>query len=153
MESRMVFRLSVMMTLVFLAACVPDNTLQEDTTVDHMQTSVTTATNSHEAFDTFARQFCLDQVIPSLSIAVARGNEIVFIGNYGFQDHDGEEPTTSETSYLAASISKTFTAATLLAMEADGHISLDEDFTTFSEWGPQMQLACKFRHYIRRGRT
>ena len=86
------------------------------------------------AFDAFARQLRIDQSIPSLSIAIARGDEMVFVGNYGFQDHDGEEPTTPETSYLAASITKTFTAATLLAMEADGHISLEEDFTTFSEW-------------------
>ena len=89
---------------------------------------------THDEFDAFARQFRIDEIIPSLSIAVARGGDIVFVGNYGFQDHDGEEPTTSETSYLAASITKTFAAATLLAMEADGHIRLDEDFTTFSEW-------------------
>ena len=88
----------------------------------------------HAEFDAFARRFRVEQVIPSLSIAVARGDEMVFVGAYGYQDHDGKEPTTSATSYLAASITKTFTAATLLAMEADGHLSLDDDFTTFSEW-------------------
>jgi len=72
--------------------------------------------------------------MPSLSIAVATGEGLRFSGSYGFQDHDAEEPTTEETSYLAASISKTFAAATLLAMEADGVLSLQDDFTTFSEW-------------------
>lgn len=52
----------------------------------------------------------------------------------GWQDHDAEEPTTPETSYLVASITKTFTAATLLGMEADGYIDLDTDFTTLSDW-------------------
>ena len=88
----------------------------------------------YEEFDIFARQFRVVHAIPSLSIAVARDGEMIFTGTYGFQDHDGEEATSSETSYLAASITKTFTAAALLAMEAEGHISLDEDFTTFSEW-------------------
>ena len=87
-----------------------------------------------EKLDAFAKEFRADKSIPSLSIAVAQDGEIIFAGNYGFQDHDAEEPTTKDTSYLAASISKTFAAATLLAMEADGHISLQEDFTTFSEW-------------------
>jgi CubicO group peptidase (beta-lactamase class C family) len=52
----------------------------------------------------------------------------------GWQDHDAEEPTTPETTYLAASITKTFTGATLLAMAADGHIDLDADFTSLSDW-------------------
>ena len=89
---------------------------------------------TNDAFDAVARKFRVDEVIPSLSVAIAKGDAIVFTGNYGFQDHDGEEPTTDQTSYLAASITKTFAAATLLAMEADGHVSLDDDFTTFSEW-------------------
>ena len=87
-----------------------------------------------KTFDAFIRELRIQRTIPSLSVAIARDNELIFIGAYGFQDHDGEEPTTSETSYLAASITKTFTAATLLGMEADGHISLDDHFTTFSEW-------------------
>lgn len=87
-----------------------------------------------EALDRFAQAYRSEKLIPSLSIAVARDGEVVFARGYGFQDHDGEEPTTPQTSYLAASITKTFTAATLLAMEADGHLSLADDFTTFSEW-------------------
>jgi len=125
----MAIRLLAVLLIALIGACAMDNVSD-----DPVQKSMTQATVGNEEFDAFARQFRIDQIIPSLSIAIAQGDEIVFVGNYGFQDHDGEEPTTSETSYLAASITKTFTAATLLAMEADGHISLDEDFTTFSEW-------------------
>ncbi len=113
----------------FLGACATDGA-SKTAAPDLMAEDI----ERNEALDAFARQFRVDEIIPSLSIAVARGDEIIFLGNYGFQDHDSEELTTSETSYLAASITKTFTAATLLAMEADGHISLDDDFTTFSEW-------------------
>ncbi len=87
-----------------------------------------------DTLDAFAKQFRSDKTMPSLSIAIARDGDILFTGNYGFQDHDAEEVTTAETSYLVASITKTFTAITLLGMEADGHISLEDDFTTFSEW-------------------
>lgn len=87
-----------------------------------------------QKLDTFARQFRKEQVMPSLSLAIAREGAVIFQGVYGYQDHDGEEVTTAQTSYLAASISKTFAAATLLGMATDGHISLSDDFTTFSEW-------------------
>lgn len=87
-----------------------------------------------EEFRQFLHEFRRSQKIPSLSVAVVRDGEIVLLEGIGFQDHDGEEPTTAETTYLVASISKTFTAATLLAMDADGHIDLDDDFTTLSDW-------------------
>lgn len=87
-----------------------------------------------EEFRQFLQEYRRDQKIPSLSVALVRDGEVVLSEAIGWQDHDGEEPTTTETTYLVASISKTFTAATLLAMEADGHIDLDDDFTTLSDW-------------------
>lgn len=85
-------------------------------------------------FRSFLDEFRTENAIPSLSVAVVKDDEVVMVESLGFQDHDAEEPTTPRTSYLAASITKTFTAATLLAMEADGHIDLDADFTTLSDW-------------------
>ncbi len=85
-------------------------------------------------FGEFVREFRREKKILSLSVAVVKNGEIVFAEGIGWQDHDAEEPTTARTSYLVASISKTFAAATLLAMDADGHIDLDDDFTTLSDW-------------------
>lgn len=70
----------------------------------------------------------------SLSWAIAKGDTIIAADGVGWQDHDAEEPTTADTSYLVASITKTFTAATLIAMDADGVIDLDDAFTTLSDW-------------------
>ena len=125
----MKLNLSAVLSIVLIGACTTT-----DVSVSAGQEAATRSVPDYEEFDAFARQFRIEQVIPSLSVAVARQGEIIFSGEYGFQDHDGEEKTSPETSYPAASITKTFTAATLLAMEADGHISLDDDFTTFSEW-------------------
>lgn len=85
-------------------------------------------------FRAFLEEFRQQNSILSLSVAVVRDNDVVLTASLGWQDHDAEEPTTPQTAYLAASITKTFTAATLLAMEADGHIDLDDDFTTLSDW-------------------
>jgi len=87
-----------------------------------------------DEFRQFLAEFRREKIIPSFSVAVVKDGEIVLAEGIGWQDHDAEEPTTVETTYLVASISKTFTAATLLAMEADGHIDLDDDFTKLSDW-------------------
>ncbi len=87
-----------------------------------------------EEFRRFLQEYRRAEQIPSFSVALVKDGEIVLTEAIGWQDHDAEEPTTTETTYLVASISKTFTAATLLAMEADGHIDLEDDFTTLSDW-------------------
>jgi CubicO group peptidase (beta-lactamase class C family) len=87
-----------------------------------------------DEFREFLVQHRADTHVQSLSVAIAKDGKIVFAEGFGWQDHDAEEPTTAETTYLVASITKTYTAATLLAMEADGHIDLDDDFTKLSDW-------------------
>ncbi|MDX1625521.1 MAG: serine hydrolase domain-containing protein [Wenzhouxiangellaceae bacterium] len=85
-------------------------------------------------FRDFVADYRLERRIPSLSVALVHGGEIVWSGGFGWQDHDGEEPTTPGTSYLVASISKTFTAATMLRMAEDGVIDLDDEFTAWTGW-------------------
>ena len=86
------------------------------------------------AFKSFAEEYRRDNHILSLSYVIVQDGRIVAAEGIGWQDHDAEEPTTPHTSYLAASITKTFTGATLLAMDADGLVDLDDDFTTLSDW-------------------
>lgn len=87
-----------------------------------------------EQFDAFAREYRLRHSVLSMSYAIVKDGEIIASEGIGWQDHDAEERTTKDTSYLVASITKTFTAATLLGMDADGLIDLDDDFTKLSDW-------------------
>lgn len=87
-----------------------------------------------EEFREYLKGYRRENLVLSLSVAVIKDGELLMVESLGWQDHDAEEPTTPETSYLIASITKTFTAATLLSMEADGHIDLDADFTRLSDW-------------------
>lgn len=85
-------------------------------------------------FDEFAREYRIENSVLSMSYAIVKDGAIITVEGIGWQDHDAEERTTPDTSYLAASITKTFTAATLLAMDADGVIDIDDDFTKLSDW-------------------
>ncbi|NDW21253.1 serine hydrolase domain-containing protein [Alteromonas hispanica] len=92
-----------------------------------------------EKFQTYIKDFRRQNLIPSLSVAIVKNGDVIMLESIGFQDHDAEESTTEDTSYLVASITKTFTGITLLAMDADGHIDLDADFTTLSDWDRRCQ--------------
>lgn len=85
-------------------------------------------------FAAAVKAFRAEHRVLSLSWAIAKGDRIIAAEGIGWQDHDAEEPTTADTSYLVASITKTFSAATLIAMDADGVIDLDDPFTTLSDW-------------------
>ena len=85
-------------------------------------------------FKTFAQAYRAERGILSLSYAIVKDGRIVAAEGFGWQDHDAEEPTTPATSYLVASITKTFSAATLLVMDTDGLIDLDDAFTDLSDW-------------------
>jgi len=102
------------------------------------QTEVTQTGSTLESklaeFDGFARQHRVDNTVLSMSYAIVMDGEIVAAHGIGWQDHDAEEPTTADTSYLVASITKTFSAATLIGMDADGIIDLDDAFTKLSDW-------------------
>ncbi|RUO30795.1 hypothetical protein CWE12_06045 [Aliidiomarina sedimenti] len=116
--------------LLTAAACFSVSTLF----INEAVAESATTQQQLEEFQRYLRSFREEKHIPSLSVAVVKDGEIILVESIGFQDHDAEEATTENTSYLAASITKTFTAATLLGMEADGHIDLDADFTTLSDW-------------------
>jgi CubicO group peptidase (beta-lactamase class C family) len=85
-------------------------------------------------FKAFATAFRKERAVLSLSYAIVKDGRIVAAEGVGWQDHDAEERTTGDTSYLVASITKTFTGATLLQMDADKVIRLDDEFTTLSDW-------------------
>lgn len=91
------------------------------------------------AFRAFADDYRRKHKVLSFSYAIVKDGRIVAAEGFGWQDHDAEEPTTPDTSYLVASITKTFTAATLLQMDADGIINLDDDFRTLSDWDDRCQ--------------
>jgi CubicO group peptidase (beta-lactamase class C family) len=63
--------------------------------------------------------------VPSASVAVVRGGQIVFAKAYGKQS-DAIPMARADAPYQIASISKQFTAAALLLLEDDGKLSLDD---------------------------
>ena len=65
--------------------------------------------------------------IPGLSIAVVRGQEVVFAQGFGYADVENEIPATENTPYYIASCTKPFAATVLMNLVEAGQLDLDEE--------------------------
>jgi CubicO group peptidase (beta-lactamase class C family) len=64
--------------------------------------------------------------LPSVSAAVFRGGELAWSEAVGLADVEQGEKATPETQYAVASITKTFTAASMLQLRDEGKLDLDD---------------------------
>jgi CubicO group peptidase (beta-lactamase class C family) len=60
------------------------------------------------------------------SVLVARGNDILFNKGYGFANMEWEIPNTPSTKFRLGSLTKQFTAASILLLEERGKLSVDD---------------------------
>ncbi len=81
--------------------------------------------------DSIAAAALRDKVAPSLTIAVARGAEFVVKKSYGTADIEQAVPATTETVYRIGSVSKQFTAATIMRLVEQHRVALDDDVTKY----------------------
>jgi CubicO group peptidase (beta-lactamase class C family) len=62
---------------------------------------------------------------PSLAVAVARGNEILWEEGFGWIDHPGGTAATVDTLYYVASVTKAITATALMVLHERRQVELD----------------------------
>ena len=63
--------------------------------------------------------------IPGVSVAILFPDGSTWLGTAGLADVGAARPVTADTAFPVASVSKTFTAALILALVQDGRLSLD----------------------------
>lgn len=84
--------------------------------------------------NTFNEKFneiCKDENLVGANIVVADTNNILELASYGLQDIDEKTPSTENTIYRIASISKTIGSIGLMQLYEKGLIDLDEDISTY----------------------
>jgi len=65
------------------------------------------------------------QRVPSVSVAVARGNRILWEESFGWADREKHIPATPDTMYTLGSLAKPMTATALVLLRQRGLLSLD----------------------------
>jgi CubicO group peptidase (beta-lactamase class C family) len=75
--------------------------------------------------------FVVDERTPGLAYGVFRDGEQIHDRGIGVARLDGREPPTVDTVFRIASMTKSFTAATVLLLRDDGLVVLDEPIGTY----------------------
>jgi len=86
--------------------------------------------------------------IPGLSLAVIKDGATVIEQSYGLANVELGVPTTSDTVYEIASMTKGFTATAIMLLVAAGKLSLDESLSRFRADLPEAWQAITVRRLI-----
>ena len=88
--------------------------------------------------DAWLARLCKEWRQPGLALAIASSDSIQFVGGAGVRKAGGGDPVDRSTLFAAASISKTFAAATVGVLADHGELSLDDRVKRFL---PHFRLA------------
>lgn len=82
------------------------------------------------------------------AVLVGRGGKVVFAKGYGLADREWARPNTPETRYRIASITKTFTAALVLRLEADGRLKVSDPVCAYLDPCPDAWRPITLHHLL-----
>ncbi len=122
------FRKMSLLLLLIGAAAVAGAQLQVDTLPSDLTQKI----------DQVAEQTLQQTGVPSASVAIVRGGQIVYTKGYGKARLDPAEAAEPRMRYSIGSISKQFTAAAILLLQQQGKLSLDDPV---SKYLPDLTLA------------
>jgi CubicO group peptidase (beta-lactamase class C family) len=75
--------------------------------------------------DRIVDEFRLDARIPGIAYGVVADGRLVHLATFGVQDIESARPVTADTLFRVASMTKAFTALTILKLRDDGLVRLD----------------------------
>ncbi len=98
--------------------------------------------------DGLAEAALADGPVAAISIGVKRGDDLLMAKGYGLADVENDVPATAETVYRIGSITKQFTAASIMQLVEAGQIGLDDPMTRFLPDYPMQGHEVTIRHLL-----
>ena len=80
---------------------------------------------AYSKIDEIFADYALDNHIPGLVYGVVANGQLVHVRGVGVQDLDSKRPVTADTLFRIASMTKAFTALTILKLRDEGKLQLD----------------------------
>jgi D-alanyl-D-alanine carboxypeptidase len=99
--------------------------------------------------DDYVRAEMGKREIPGLSLAVIKDGRVIKEAAFGVSSVELGTPTTLDTVYVLASMTKVFTASAIMLLEQDGKISLDQPIVEILPTLPTKWSAVTIRHCLR----
>ena len=85
---------------------------------------------------------------PGIAVAVIRDGEIVYRNAFGMADLERRVALTPDSVFEIGSVSKQFTAMSILLLEKDGKLSLDDDVRFYVPELPAYERPVTLRHLL-----
>ena len=86
--------------------------------------------------------------IPGYAIGVVRNDSLVYSKGYGMANLEYGVPITPETIFHMASVSKQFTAYSIVLLARQGKLNLDDDVHKYLSWFPDLKEKITIRNLL-----
>jgi CubicO group peptidase (beta-lactamase class C family) len=77
-------------------------------------------------FDAYAGQIFNKSKVPGMAVAVVKDDSVIYLRTFGVKNLTTREPVSPDTRFQLASISKTFSSASIASMVGKGELSWDD---------------------------
>lgn len=84
-----------------------------------------------------------DWKVPGISVGLVRDGEPCFTAHVGHVGYEPARAATDDTQFLIGSVTKTFTAVTLLALRDEGRLTLDDPLGAYVDAAPYADLTLR----------
>jgi serine beta-lactamase-like protein LACTB len=95
------------------------------------------STSQVDAINGLVRSYISDLRIPGLSLAIVADDRVVLAAGYGLADVENNVPTTADTIFRIASVSKPITAVAAMRLVGSGKLDLDAPVQKYCPAFPQ----------------
>ncbi|MES1213998.1 MAG: serine hydrolase domain-containing protein [Bacteroidota bacterium] len=85
---------------------------------------------------------------PGLAIGVIRNDSLIYAKGYGMANLEYSVPISPETIFHMASVSKQFTAYSIVLLAHQGKLQLDDDIHKYLAWFPDLKEKITIRHLL-----
>ncbi|MFH1700527.1 MAG: serine hydrolase, partial [Candidatus Zixiibacteriota bacterium] len=86
---------------------------------------------SPQELDSAINSIIQKNYLPGVAVAVIKGDKVIYSKGYGYARIETGQKTTDTTSYMLASVSKTFTGMALMQLWEAGAFDLDDDVNDY----------------------
>jgi D-alanyl-D-alanine carboxypeptidase len=131
--------------LVLLLGCNSmHGTSSADVTVQRVQLDSAVSRRISSAIDSTLRA----RQIPGAAVAVLHHDTLVFSGGFGLANVAERVPVNTETVFQIASLTKVFTAMSIMMMVEEGKVSLDAPASRYLNWLPAKYSTITIRQLL-----
>ncbi|HEY0612269.1 MAG TPA: serine hydrolase domain-containing protein [Chitinophaga sp.] len=85
---------------------------------------------------------------PGCAVGIIRNDSLIFSKGYGMANLEYDIPNTPATIYHMASVSKQFTAFSIVLLARQGRLKLDDDVRRYLPWFPDLKEKITIRHLL-----